>query len=129
MTSNNGVAKHFTSIRLNWVDRTLRHHQNLLTRTWTGLSKLRNDAIILVYWNTWIPMWKHELKKHGRVQPEQGVVTCTCNPATLVAVFRNGVSSIPFGVNSSSIGGWVLWPPVIQHYDRTLTKYWDLTEI
>ena len=34
-----------------------------------------------------------------------GVVACTCNPATLEAEFRNGVSLIPVGGNSPSIGG------------------------
>ena len=37
-----------------------------------------------------------------------GVVACTCNPATLEAEFRNGVGSIPVGVNSPSIGGWIV---------------------
>ena len=41
------------------------------------------------------------------------VVVCTCNPATLEAEFRNGV-------------GWI--PSLIQHYERSLTKYWDITE-
>ena len=44
-----------------------------------------------------------------------GVVACTCNPATLEVEFRNGVGSIPVGGNSSLIGGWIVWPPVIQH--------------
>ena len=35
-----------------------------------------------------------------------GVVACTCNPATLEAEFRNGVSLIPVGSNSLLIGGW-----------------------
>ena len=47
--------------------------------------------------------------------PQAGVVTCTCNPATLEAEFRNGVGSIPVGGNSPSIGGWIVWSPVIQH--------------
>ena len=37
-----------------------------------------------------------------------GVVTCTCNPATLEAQFRNSVGSIPVGGNSDSIGGWIV---------------------
>ena len=44
-----------------------------------------------------------------------GVVACICNPATLEAEFRNGVDSIPVGGNCPSIGGWMVWPPVIQH--------------
>ena len=37
-----------------------------------------------------------------------GVVACTCNPATLEAEFQNGVGSIPVGINSPSIGGWIV---------------------
>ena len=61
-------------------------------------------------------------------QTKPDVVVCTCNPATLKAKFLNGVDSIPVGGNSPSIGEWIVWPPVIQHKDRSLTKYWDLTE-
>ena len=43
------------------------------------------------------------------------LVTCTCNPATLKAEFPNGVGSMPVGGNSPSIGGWIVWPSVIQH--------------
>ena len=46
---------------------------------------------------------------------ESGVVACTCNLATLEAEFRNRVGSIPVGGNSPSMGGWIKWPPVIQH--------------
>ena len=28
--------------------------------------------------------------------------------------------------NSPSIGGWTVWPRVIQHKERNLTKYWHL---
>ena len=54
------------------------------------------------------------------VADNQSVVACTCvvawtcNSATLEAEFRNGLESIPVGVNSPSIGGWIVWPPVIQ---------------
>ena len=44
-----------------------------------------------------------------------GVVECTYNLATLETEFRNGVDSIPVGDNSTLIGGWIVWPPVIQH--------------
>ena len=44
-----------------------------------------------------------------------GVVACTCDPATLEAEFQNGVGLIPVGGNSPSIGGYIVWPPVIQH--------------
>ena len=37
-----------------------------------------------------------------------GVVTCTCNPATLEAEVGNGVGSIPVEGNSRSIGGWIV---------------------
>ena len=57
-----------------------------------------------------------------------GVMTCTCSPGTLEAEFWNGVSWIPFGGNSPLIGGWIVWPPVIQHKEKSRTKYWDLTE-
>ena len=41
------------------------------------------------------------------------VMGCSCNPATLEAGFQNRVGSIPVGGNSPSVGGWILWPPVI----------------
>ena len=50
------------------------------------------------------------------------------NPATLEAKFRDGVGSVPVGGNSPSIGGWILWPTVIQQKERSLNKYWDLNE-
>ena len=43
------------------------------------------------------------------------------------ADFRNGVGSIPVGVNNLSIAGWIMWSTVIQYTERSLTKYWDLT--
>ena len=58
----------------------------------------------------------------------KSVVACTCNSATLEAEFRNGVGSILAEGNSPSIGGWIVWAPVIQHKERSLTKYWNLTE-
>ena len=60
---------------------------------------------------------------------EKSVVGCTCNPATLEAEFQNGVGSIPARGNSPSIREWVAWPPAIHHKERSLIKYWDLTEI
>lgn len=53
---------------------------------------------------------------------------CTCNPATLEAKFWIGVGLILVGGKSSSIGGWVVRPPLIQHKERSVTKYWDPTE-
>ena len=47
-----------------------------------------------------------------------GVVECTCNLATLDAEFWNDVGSIPVGANS----------PVIQHKEKGLIKYWNLTD-
>ena len=40
--------------------------------------------------------------------PIAGVLACTCNPDTLEAEFRNGVSSIPAVGNSPLIGGWIV---------------------
>ena len=56
-----------------------------------------------------------------------GVVTCICNPTTLEDEFRNGVDSLPVRGNSLSIGGWIVWAPVIQHKERSLSRYWDIT--
>ena len=58
----------------------------------------------------------------------RGVVAWTCNPATLEAEFWNGVGSIPVVGNIHSINGRIVLPPVTQHLERSLTKYWDLTE-
>ena len=58
-----------------------------------------------------------------------GEVAFTCNPATLEAEFQNSLGSIPVAGNSPSIGGWIVWPLVIQHKQKNLTKYWDLCEI
>ena len=55
------------------------------------------------------------------------VLACTSHPATLEAEFRSSVGSIPFRGNSPSIGGWSVWVNVIQHKDRSLAKYSDLT--
>ena len=47
-------------------------------------------------------------------------------PATLEAEFPNGVGVISFGditPNCSLICGWIAWPPIIQHKERSLTKY------
>ena len=44
------------------------------------------------------------------------VVTCACNPATLKAEFWNSVGSIQIGGNSPSIGGWIVWPSLIQRW-------------
>ena len=48
------------------------------------------------------------LEKYKYIVRMLGVMTCTCNPATLEAEFRNGVSSIPVGGNSPSIGWWIV---------------------
>ena len=34
----------------------------------------------------------------------------------------NGVGSIPAGGKSSSWSGWIVWPPVTQHKERTLKR-------
>ena len=46
-----------------------------------------------------------------------------------MAEFWNSVGSIPVGDNSPSIGGWIVWPPVIQYKepDQMLEPDWDLT--
>ena len=46
----------------------------------------------------------------------------------MIYKFRNGVDSVPVGNNSSLIGGWIVWPPVIPHKEKNLTKYWDVIE-
>ena len=38
----------------------------------------------------------------------------------------DGAGLIPGGGNSPSIGGWIVWPAVIQHKERNLSKYWNL---
>ena len=43
------------------------------------------------------------------------IVAWICNPATLEAKLRNCVGSIPLGDDGPSVGGWIVWPPVIQH--------------
>ena len=48
------------------------------------------------------------LKKYKYIVKMLGVMTCTCNPATLEAEFWNGVSSIPVGGNSPLIGWWIV---------------------
>ena len=40
-------------------------------------------------------------------------VACTCNPATLEAECQNGVGSVSVRGNSPSIGGRIVWLPVI----------------
>ena len=37
-----------------------------------------------------------------------GVVTCTCNTATLETEFQNGVGSMSVGGSIPSIGGWIV---------------------
>ena len=55
-------------------------------------------------------------------------LTNTCNLATLEADLGIGVDSKPVVGSSPSRGGWIVWPPVIKHKERNLTKYWDLAE-
>ena len=57
-----------------------------------------------------------------------GAVTCTCNPATLEIEFGNVVGSVPVRSNSPSVGGWTVWPPLIQHKEKNPTKYLELAE-
>ena len=58
-----------------------------------------------------------------------GVVACTCNPATLIAEFWNGVGRILTIFKSPWVNGCIVWTPVIQHKQRNLTKYRDLAEV
>ena len=51
-----------------------------------------------------------------------------CNSAALETEFPNSVGSTPVGRNSPSLGGWIVWPPLMQHKSRSLTKYWDLAD-
>ena len=37
--------------------------------------------------------------------------------------------SVLVGRKSASLARWIVWPPVIQHKERSLTKYWDQAEI
>ena len=66
----------------------------------------------VTYSDSSLKLWT---KRKDEIELIPGVVACMCNPATLEAEFRNGVGSIPVGGNSPSIGGWIVWPPVIQH--------------
>ena len=58
----------------------------------------------------------------------QVVVACSYNPASLEAEFWKSMDSTPVVCNSASTVGWIVQPPVIQHKESNLTKYWDLTE-
>ena len=89
-----------------------------------GLFNEVNNAIFLEGEN-WTSTWRKlklfipkllQMQRFQQMQKFQlGVVACTSNPATLEAEFRDGVGLIPGGGNCPSIGGWVVWPPVIQH--------------
>lgn len=50
------------------------------------------------------------------------LVAFNCEPAILETEFRNNCISIPVGVNSLSIGEWIVRPPVIQDKERYLTE-------
>ena len=63
-----------------------------------------------------------------RLINEKSNDSCICDPATSEGEFQNSVNSIPVEGYSPTIGGWITWLIVIQHKDRSLTKYWDLTE-
>ena len=53
------------------------------------------------------------------------VVACICNSVILEAALRNAEGSIPSGSNSPLIGGWILWPFVMQHkVTLCLDKYY-----
>ena len=65
---------------------------------------------------------------NSNVPLHSGVVACTCNPATVDAEFQNGMGSVLVLGDRPSIGGWIMWPPVIQHKEKNLTKYWNTAE-
>ena len=57
--------------------------------------------------------WYYGCPRRNLCSGMQGVMACICNTAILEAEFRNAVGSIPVESNSPSIGGWIVWPPVI----------------
>ena len=63
-----------------------------------------------------------------RLTNEKSSDLCICDPATSEVEFWNSVDSIPIEGYNPSIGGWIMWPLVIQQKNRSLTKYRDLTE-
>ena len=63
------------------------------------------------------------------LRPKSALGSCIIyywNPLSSEAEFRNSVGLIPVGGNSPSIGRWIVRPPVIQHKETKLTKYWDV---
>ena len=57
--------------------------------------------------------------KKSWVQP--GAVACTCNPAILEAQLPTGVRLKSVWGNSSSLGGWIVRPPVLRAWLNTET--------
>ena len=56
---------------------------------------------------------------------KSGVVAYTYNSNT---GSRDRVGSKPVTDNNPAMGGWIVWPPVLQHKERNLTRLWDLAE-
>ena len=77
---------------------------------WTIFWFLVWLQVFSMLWFSWYTSW----------------VACICNPNTLETTFWNGVGSITIGGSNPSICGWIVWPPVIQLRERSLSKYWDL---
>ena len=55
-----------------------------------------------------------------------GVITRTCNPATLEADFSKVQIQHQLGVIVLQETSGLVLPPVIKHKGRSLTKYWEL---
>ena len=51
-----------------------------------------------------------------------GVIACTYNPYPFEIEFPKRCGTISNTGNSSSMGGWIMCPPVSQHQERSLTK-------
>ena len=96
---------------------------------WAGFEPAQHLISGLVEWSWYnhytIASWNRTKTSNGYYSQcsEQGVMACTCIPTTLETEFRNGVGSIPFGSSSPSIDGWIVWQPVTQHKERSLSKY------
>ena len=76
---------------------------NLLIR-WQTLSspKKSNPA------GRKIPIIQRCLQTVANVRKKTGLVSCTCNPATLEAEFQNSVGSVTVGSDIPLIGGWIV---------------------
>ena len=92
------------------------------TVTWKIDLKLSDNNYFHCCYFNFLGLFQYDANSAG-----SGVVARTCNPVTFEAQFQNSVGSIPVGVNSPSMDGRIVWPPVIQCKERNQTKYWNLT--